>query len=146
MISMFMGEYQHSLDNKGRLIIPARFRERLGESLIVTRGLDHCLFGYPLDEWKNLEEKLKALPMTQADSRAFVRFFFSGAIECELDKQGRIMLPQSLREYAQMEKEIVAVGVSTRIELWSLPLWNEYVAKASESYEVLAEKIVDLGI
>lgn len=141
-----MGEYQHALDNKGRLIVPARFREGLGDPFIVTRGLDHCLFAYPIAEWRVVEEKLRALPLTQADARAFVRFFFSGATECGTDKQGRIMLPPNLRDYAQMEKDVVAVGVSTRVELWSLERWQAYVDTASASYEAIAEKIVDLGI
>ena len=90
---MFMGEYHHNVDTKGRLIVPAKFREDLGEMFILTRGLDQCLFGYPLNEWKIIEEKLKGLPMTKKDARAFTRFFFSGATECELDKQGRINIP-----------------------------------------------------
>lgn len=143
---MFMGEYQHTLDAKGRLIVPARFREGLGDTFVVTRGLDHCLFAYPKDEWKSVEEKLRTLPLTKADARAFVRFFFSGATECETDKQGRIILPQNLRDYAQMEKDVVAVGVSTRVELWSADRWQQYVEEAAESYEEIAESIVDLGI
>lgn len=143
---MFMGEYHHTLDAKGRLIVPARFREGLGDTFIVTRGLDQCLFAYPMSEWRDIEEKLRALPLTKADARSFVRFFFSGAIECELDKQGRIMLPQNLRDYAHMEKDVVAVGVSTRVELWSAERWKEYVESASESFDAIAESIVDLGI
>lgn len=141
-----MGEYQHSLDSKGRLIVPARFREGLGETFIVTRGLDHCLFAYPMSEWSIIEEKLKSLPLTQSDARAFVRFFFSGATECEMDKQGRITLPPNLREYGQLEKDVVSVGVSTRVEFWSRDRWEMYVKQASESFDAIAEKIVDLGI
>ncbi|NLN16660.1 MAG: division/cell wall cluster transcriptional repressor MraZ [Firmicutes bacterium] len=143
---MFMGEYQHTLDNKGRLIIPAKFRAGLGERFIVTRGLDGCLFAYPLKEWEILESKLKELPLTKSDARSFVRFFFSGASECELDKQGRIMLPANLREYAQMTKDVVVIGVANRVELWSKELWDEYMDKATASYEEIAEKIVELGI
>lgn len=143
---MFLGEYQHTLDSKGRLIVPAKFREGLGETFIVTRGLDHCLFVYPMDEWKSLEEKLRTLPLTKADARSFVRFFFSGATECETDKQGRIMIPQNLREYAQMEKDVVIVGVSTRVELWSAERWTQYVEAAAQSFDEIAENIVDLGI
>lgn len=145
-MALFMGEYQHSLDSKGRLIVPARFREGLGDTFIVTRGLDHCLFAYPMPEWNHVEEKLKSLPLTQSDARAFVRFFFSGATECEMDKQGRIMLPANLREYGEMEKEVVSVGVSTRVEFWSRTRWDVYVQQASESFDAIAEKIVDLGI
>ncbi|MCL0067405.1 division/cell wall cluster transcriptional repressor MraZ [Peptococcaceae bacterium] len=141
---MFMGEYLHSIDAKGRLIIPARFREGLGEKFIVTKGLDNCLFVYPHNEWILLEQKLKLLPFTKADARAFVRFFFSGANECELDKQGRILIPANLREYAGLSKEVVILGVSSRVEIWSLERWNEYSSAASESFEEIAEKIVDL--
>ncbi|WP_414966227.1 division/cell wall cluster transcriptional repressor MraZ, partial [Lactiplantibacillus plantarum] len=97
---MFMGEFEHSVDTKGRLIIPAKFREQLGEQFVVTRGMDGCLFGYPMTEWTVLQEKLKALPVNRKDARAFVRFFYSAATECELDKQGRINLPKSLRDHA----------------------------------------------
>lgn len=144
--AVFMGEWQHTLDTKGRLIIPAKFREQLGERFIVTRGLDHCLFVYPLSEWAILEGKLKSLPLTQGDARKFVRFLFSGAIECELDKQGRIMLPSNLREYAKLEKDVVIIGVSSRVEIWAKEQWDQYVEEASASYEDIAEKIVDLGI
>lgn len=143
---MFMGEYQHSLDNKGRLIIPAKFREVLGETGIMTRGLDNCLFLFPQSEWSVLEEKLKSLPLTKSTARQFVRFFFSGATECELDKQGRIMIPQNLRDYADIEKDVVVIGVSSRIEIWSRHRWEEYMQQAEESYEEIAENIVELGI
>ena len=144
--AMFMGEWQHTLDTKGRLIIPAKFREQLGERFVVTRGLDHCLFVYPPVEWAILEEKLKALPLTQGDARRFVRFLFSGATECELDKQGRITLPGNLRDYAKLDKDVVVIGVSNRVEIWAKENWQVYVEEASASYEEIAEKIVDLGI
>lgn len=143
---MFLGEHQHSLDAKGRLIVPAKFRADLGDRFIVTRGLDRCLFAYPISEWQVIEGKLKALPLTQSDARAFVRFFFSGATECEMDKQGRIMLPANLREYAGLEREVTSVGVSTRVEIWSRERWEEYVLEASESFNEIAQSIVDLGI
>ncbi|NLK08838.1 MAG: division/cell wall cluster transcriptional repressor MraZ [Firmicutes bacterium] len=143
---MFMGEWQHTIDAKGRLIIPARFREQLGERFVVTRGLDHCLFVYPLTEWAILEAKLKSLPLTQSDARRFVRFLFSGASECELDKQGRINLPNNLKAYAGLEKDAVIIGVSNRVEIWASQSWQTYVDEASDSYEEIAEKIVDLGI
>lgn len=144
--AVFMGEYQHSLDAKGRVIVPAKFRELLGNECVVTRGLDRCLFLYPHGEWTKLEEKLKELPLTQRDARAFVRFFFSGASDVEFDKQGRIVLPASLREYAGMSKEIVVIGVSNRVELWAQEVWAEYVSEAEASFETIAEKIADLGI
>lgn len=143
---MFMGEYQHSLDDKGRIIVPAKFREGLDGRCVVTRGLDQCLFLYPGAEWERLEEKLKQLPLTKGDARAFVRFFFSGATDVELDKQGRIMIPANLREYAGLTKDVVAIGVSTRVELWSKDIWEKYMAEAESSFEAIAEKIVDLGI
>jgi len=143
---VFVGEYQHTIDEKNRLIIPAKFREDLGAKFIATRGLDNCLFIYPMAEWQNIENKLKALPFTNKDARAFVRFFFSGACECELDKQGRINIPQSLRDYAKLEKEVVVIGVSSRIEIWSKECWNNYLQQTAESYEALAEELVDLGI
>ncbi|HAH96121.1 MAG TPA: cell division/cell wall cluster transcriptional repressor MraZ [Firmicutes bacterium] len=143
---MFMGEYLHALDAKGRLIMPARFREELGEKFIITRGLDHCLFVYPLGEWRVLEEKVKALPTAKADARAFVRMLFSGAVEAELDSQGRVLVPQNLRDHAAIEKELFVIGVSTRIEIWGKERWENYAAEAEESYEEIAESIVSLGI
>jgi MraZ protein len=143
---MFMGEYLHTIDGKGRLIVPAKFREALGEKFIATKGLDHCLFIYPAEEWKELEQKLRALPFTQPDARAFVRFFFSGATECELDKQGRILLPANLREYAQLDKDVVLVGVSSRVEIWSQALWTDYSRQAEAAYASAAESLVNLGI
>lgn len=141
-----MGEYQHTIDPKGRLIIPAKFRDELGETFVVTKGLDYCLFVYPMSEWNILEEKLKALPFTKADARAFVRFFFSGASECELDKQGRILLPANLREYARVEKEVVIIGVSNRVEIWAKNQWIDYSQKAEKEYDKIAEKIVDFDL
>ncbi|NPV44966.1 division/cell wall cluster transcriptional repressor MraZ [Koleobacter methoxysyntrophicus] len=143
---MFMGEYNHTVDSKGRLIIPAKFRELLGEKFVITKGLDHCLFVYPMDEWANLERKLKDLPFTQKDARAFVRFFFSGATEIELDKQGRVLIPPNLREFAKIEKDVVIIGVSSRVEIWSLDEWQSYSSSAEVSYEEIAEKMVELGI
>jgi len=141
-----MGEYQHSLDAKGRLIIPAKFREELGEGAVLTRGLDNCLFLFPSEEWSALETKLKTLPLTKGGARQFVRFLFSGATECELDKQGRINLPLNLREFATIEKDAVVIGVSNRVEIWSKEKWDSYVECAEEAFEDIAENIVDLGI
>ncbi len=143
---MFMGEYRHSLDAKGRLIIPAKFREDLGDAAVVTRGLDNCLFLFPQQEWNILEGKLKTLPLTKADARQFVRFFFSGAAECDQDRQGRIMLPQNLRDYGRIDKDVVVIGVSNRIEIWSQERWDKYMDEAEQSYESIAENIVELGI
>jgi MraZ protein len=143
---MFMGEYHHTIDLKGRMIVPAKFRDGLGETFVITRGLDQCLFGYPMSEWKQIEEKLKALPLTKKDARAFTRFFFSGATECELDKQGRVNLATPLLQYAKLEKECVVIGVSNRIELWSKSNWERYVAEQEDSFEEIAENMIDFDI
>lgn len=140
---MFMGEYQHSIDMKGRLIVPSKFRELLEDGFILTRGLDNCLFGYPLDEWQKLEEKLKALPVTKKDARAFTRFFFSGACEASLDKQGRVNIPANLREFAKIEKDCMIIGVSSRIEIWSAELWEAYYEESEESFNDIAENLID---
>ena len=143
---MFMGEYQHTLDEKGRVAIPARLREDLGEKFVVTRGLDQCLFVYPLEEWSKIETKLKALPFTKSDARAFTRMFFSGASEVELDKQGRVLVPQHLRDYARVEREVRIIGVSNRVEVWSEAVWTEYIREAGLAYEPIAETLVDFDL
>ena len=143
---MFYGEYQHSVDAKGRVIVPSKFRDGLGEKFIVTKGLDNCLFAYSAEEWGNLETKLKSLPFTDKDVRAFVRFFFAGATECEVDKQGRILLPQNLREYAALDKDIYVIGVSTRVEIWDKAKWENYSGDENMSADNIAEKMAMLGI
>ncbi|WP_160678622.1 division/cell wall cluster transcriptional repressor MraZ [Clostridium sp. C8-1-8] len=142
---MFIGEYQHGLDSKNRIIMPSKFREELGSKFIMTKGLDGCLYVYPLSEWKILEEKLKSLPLTNKDARAFVRFFFSGATEIETDKQGRGVIPQNLIEYAGINKEIVSIGVLTRIEIWGKEKWVDY-NNSDMDFDAIAEKMSDLGI
>ncbi|MBZ5748715.1 MULTISPECIES: division/cell wall cluster transcriptional repressor MraZ [Metabacillus] len=143
---MFMGEYHHTIDLKGRMIVPAKFRDGLGEAFVLTRGLDQCLFGYPMSEWQIIEEKLKTLPLTKKDARAFTRFFFSGATECEIDKQGRINIATPLLQYAKLEKECVVIGVSNRIELWSKSIWENYVAEQEDSFEEIAENMIDFDL
>lgn len=143
---MFTGEYQHGIDEKGRLIVPAKFREVLGDQFIITKGLDNCLFVYPREEWNTLENKLKNLPFTNRDARAFARFFFSGAVECETDKQGRILINANLRDYAGIVKDVVIIGVGTRIEIWSQETWAEYSKQTEKSYEELAEKMMELDL
>ncbi len=143
---MFIGEYQHTIDPKGRIIMPSRLREGLGEKFVVTKGLDECLFVYSLEEWGNLENKLKTLPLTNKDARAFIRFFFSGAAECEVDKQGRILIPSNLREFAKLDKEIVITGVSTRIEIWGKDKWEAYNNDSGIDADSIAEKMSLLGI
>ncbi|HLR64109.1 MAG TPA: division/cell wall cluster transcriptional repressor MraZ [Pseudogracilibacillus sp.] len=143
---MFMGEFQHNIDEKGRIIVPAKFREGLGSNFVLTRGLDQCLFIYPEDEWKILEEKLKSLPLTKKDARSFTRFFFSGATEAGLDKQGRINVPQTLRSYSELEKECIVIGVSNRVEIWSKDKWEDYFAQSEESFVDIAENLMDFDI
>jgi len=143
---MFMGEYKHNMDKKGRVIIPASFRDDLSEEFVMTRGLDNCLFVYPKNEWKKLENKLTSLPITNKSSRTFVRFFFSGATECTFDKQGRISIPKNLRDYADLDKETVIIGLANRIEIWADEKWDGYLAEAEDSYEEIAEQMEELGI
>ena len=143
---MFMGEYQHTIDQKGRIIMPAKIRTDLGEKFIITKGLDSCLFVYPEQEWKILEDKLKKLPFTNKNARNFSRFFFSGAIEVEFDKQGRVLIPNNLRSHANLEKDVVIIGVSTRLEMWNKEKWDSYNAETQEEYEDLAEKMLDFEI
>lgn len=141
---MFMGEYNHSVDTKGRLIIPSRFRDELGDEFVVTKGLDGCLFVFPQNEWQTFEEKLKALPLTNKSARQFARFFVAGATPCELDKQGRILLPQTLREFAGLEKDVVLTGMLNRIEIWSKAKWTEN--NSYDDMDDIAEQMTDLGL
>ena len=140
-----MGEYNHTIDAKGRFIIPAKFRETLGDKFIVTKGLDGCLFVYPKREWSSFEEKLKVLPLTNKDARQFTRFFLAGAAACEVDKQGRILLPQVLRDFAQLEKEVVLIGVASRVEIWSKINWEQSMSTYNDDMNEIAEKMESLG-
>lgn len=141
---MFIGEYQHSLDAKGRMFMPSKFREELGDSFIVTLGLDNCLFAFPADEFEKLKVKIDSLPISSKDARQFARFFFAGACECETDKQGRIMIPAKLRNYAGLEKEVTVVGVSTRLELWNTQRWESDHSFDNFSPDMLSEKMEGL--
>lgn len=143
---MLIGEYRHVVDNKGRIILPSKFREELGDRFILTKGLDNCLFGYSISEWEILEEKLKKLPLTSRDARAFLRFFFAGANDCEVDKQGRILIPQNLREYAGIQKDVFIIGVMTRIEIWSEENWLKVISDENLSVDKIAQKMEELGI
>ena len=143
---MLIGEYEHSLDAKGRLIMPAKLREDIGEKFIVTKGLDGCLFGFSQTEWNNFEDKLKTLPLTNKNARDFVRFFLSGATECEIDKQGRFLIAGNLREYANLEKDAVIIGVGTRIEIWNKDKWKSYNSDENISADEIAENMTMLGI
>ena len=141
---MFMGEYNHSVDAKGRLIVPSKVRGQLGNEFVVTKGLDGCLFVYSNEEWARIEESLREKPLTSKDARKFMRFFFAGAATCEVDKQGRILLPANLREYAGIEKEVVSVGVFSRVEIWSKERYQEN--NDFDDMDEIAEHMADLGI
>ncbi|MCF0145866.1 MAG: division/cell wall cluster transcriptional repressor MraZ [Eubacterium sp.] len=140
---MFMGEYNHTVDSKGRLIIPAKFREELGESFVVTRGMDGCLSIYSHEAWKKFEEKLSTLPLVNKQARTFTRFFVSGATNCELDKQGRILVPATLREYAGLVKDVVLAGNLDRIEVWSKERWTEHIDFTD--MDTIAQGLQDMG-
>ncbi|MBF0780153.1 MULTISPECIES: division/cell wall cluster transcriptional repressor MraZ [unclassified Granulicatella] len=141
---MLMGEFKHTIDAKGRIIIPAKLREELGEEFILTRGLDGCLFGYPKDSWQSLTEKLTSqLPLGKKDARSVVRFFYSAASEVEFDKQGRIMIPATLREYAELSKNCRVIGVSDRLEIWDELKWQSYLADTQAQIPELTENISD---
>lgn len=143
---MFMGEYNHTIDAKGRLIIPSKFRDILGDEFVVTKGLDGCLFVYDNEEWARFEEKLKALPLTNKDARKFVRFFLAGAGSVEVDKQGRILVPSNLREFAALEKDVVLVGVGSRIEIWSKAKWDSEASFDDDDMDDIAEHMSELGL
>ncbi|MBR5156907.1 MAG: division/cell wall cluster transcriptional repressor MraZ [Clostridia bacterium] len=138
---MFIGEYQHSLDAKGRMFMPSKFRDELGETFIVTLGLDYCLFAFPIDEFEKLKVKIDSLSISSKEARQFARFFFSGACECETDKQGRIMIPAKLRNYAKLEKDVTVVGVSTRLEIWNSEDWERENGIDSFDPDTLSEKM-----
>ena len=141
---MLIGEYEHSLDAKGRLIMPAKLREDIGEKFIITKGLDGCLFAFSTTEWEKFEEKLSTLPISNKDARAFTRFFFAGAMDCEIDKQGRFLISSNLREFAGLTKDVVIVGMNSRVEIWSKEKWNS--CEESISADEIAEKMEMVGI
>ena len=143
---MLIGEYIHSLDSKGRLIMPAKLREDMGEKFIITTGLDGCLFGFSMPEWKKFEDKLKTLPITNKNARNFVRFFLSGATECELDKQGRFLIASKLRAVAALDKDIAIIGAGTRIEIWNKEKWEEHNSEENLSIEEIEKNMEELGI
>lgn len=144
---MFYGEYSHSLDKKGRLIVPSKFREifkeHYADKFYITRGLDKCLFVFTEDEWKTQERKFKDMSFTRQDARQFIRLYFSGACEVTCDKQGRILIPQYLKEFAEIKEDVVIVGVSDRIEIWAKERWKDFFKNSLGSFEDLAEKLLD---
>ena len=140
-INMFIGEYHHTIDEKGRIIIPAKFREELGNSFIITRGIDNCLFIYSVDSWNKICDKLNSLPFTKKDARNFMRFFLSGATSVELDKQGRVNVTSPLIDYANLSKDCVVIGTGDRLEIWSKSSWDLYFNSTKDSMSDIAENL-----
>ena len=143
---MFMGEYKHSIDAKGRLIVPAKFRESLGDVFVVTKGLDGCLWAFADEDWKKLEEKLRALPLSDKEARRFSRFFLAGAGQVEVDKQGRILIPGGLREFAELEKDVTLAGVGSRVEIWNTDRWEGNSSYDDDEVDKMASHMAELGI
>ncbi|MBI5747123.1 MAG: division/cell wall cluster transcriptional repressor MraZ [Nitrospirae bacterium] len=147
---MFIGSFQHNIDSKGRVSIPVRFREvlqgRFEECLIITADFDGCLAGYPKEEWQTIAEKAKSLPMMQKEVKEFMRFFYSRAVECPLDKQGRILITPELREYAGVNKEVILVGMYSKIEIWNIDKWREMEQAASRNSARISESMASLGL
>lgn len=143
---MLLGEYRHNLDMKGRMAVPAKFRESLNAGAIITRGIDSCLFVFTNSDWEELVKKLIALPIAQANSRAFVRLMLAGATDVSLDNQGRILIPDYLRKYANLKKEVVVAGLYNRFEIWDSVEWNNYKAKTESTSEIISERLGELGI
>ncbi len=143
---MFIGEYTHSIDDKGRVAIPMKFRNELERGAVVTKGLDNCLVMYPLDEWKELAAKLASLPISQANTRAFSRLMLAGAMDVELDKQGRIILPDYLRHYGSIAKKVVIAGLYNRLEIWDEEVWQKYRTATEAASNDIAEQLAELGV
>ena len=145
-INMFIGQYNHTIDEKGRMSIPAKYRRDLQQGVVVTRGLDHCLFVYPKSEWEVMAEKLSRLPVSQKKSRAFARLMLAGAMDADLDGQGRVMLPEYLRQYASVKKHVIVAGLYNRLEIWDEDAWREYRTKTELESDDIAESMNDLDI
>jgi MraZ protein len=143
---MLIGEYKHTLDPKKRLSLPSKWRKELGSTLVVTRGLDNCLFVYPLKEWQKITEKIGQLPLGQADTRSFNRFFLSGAVEVEVDSVGRILVPDFLKEFGKLESSVVLAGIYDRIEIWDEKRWETYKSSIELQADALAEKLGEIGV
>lgn len=143
---MFIGEYSHNIDQKGRIAIPAKFRKALAEGAVVTRGIDKCLFVYPKIEWQKLAEKLTSLPLSQANSRAFSRLMLAGAVDVDIDSQGRVLIPDYLRKYADLKKRTVVAGLYNRLEVWDSDTWGSYKERTEKESGDIAEKLSELGI
>lgn len=143
---MFIGEYQHNVDSKGRVSLPVRFRDEISKPFYITRGMEHCLFIYDQEEWKKMDEKIRGLRLTAKVARAFSRLFYAGAMEVGLDKQGRFVIPPHLRSFAEIEKEVVLIGVSDRIEVWSKEAWDSYMGSDSMNYDDLTEELDQMDL
>lgn len=143
---MLIGEYTHTLDPKKRLSLPSKWRKELGSKLVLTRGLDNCLFVYPLKQWERITEKVAQLPLGQADTRSFNRFFLSGAVEVDVDKNGRILVPDFLKEFAKLNSKVVLAGIHDRVEIWDEKQWNGYKKQIEQKADALAEKLGDIGV
>lgn len=143
---MLIGEYTHTLDPKKRLSLPSKWRSKLGKKLIITRGLDNCLFVYPLQAWQTITDKVSALPLGAADTRSFNRFFLSGAVEAEVDKAGRVLVPDFLKEFAKLDTKVVLAGIHDRVEIWDEKKWNDYKKKIEEKADDLAEQLGSIGV
>jgi MraZ protein len=143
---MLLGEFKHTLDKKGRMAIPAKFRDKFSDGAVITRGVDKCLFIFDPKEWRSLAEKLTSLPLAQANSRAFARLMLAGAVDVNVDSQGRVLIPDYLREYADLDKKVVVAGLYNRVEVWNKDKWEEYKKETEESSEDIAEKMSELGI
>jgi len=146
---VFRGRYEHTIDSKGRISVPAKFREvlnkRYDDRLVITH-YDRCLVAYPYEEWTNLEEKQKSLPELKKETKAYLRFFYSSGVDCVIDKQGRLLIPQTHRDYASLQKEVILVGMGTKIEIWDKQHWQEEFRKAQENFDQVSEAITTLGM
>lgn len=145
-IAMLIGEYIHTLDPKKRIALPAKFRKELGKKVVITRGLDNCLFVYPMKTWQKVSDKLADLPMGQADTRGFGRFMLAGAVESDIDSIGRILVPDFLKDFAGLKTQVSVIGVHDRVELWNETVWSEYKGRIEKQADVLAEKLGEIGV
>ncbi len=143
---MLIGEYRHSIDDKKRVAVPASFRKELGKKVVITRGLDNCLFVYPVASWQKMAGKLDSMVMGKADSRGFNRFLLAGATETEVDSMGRILIPDYLKEFADLKSKVVMAGINDRVEIWDEKKWKEYTAKIEKQADALAEKLGEIGV
>lgn len=146
IITMFIGEYRHTIDTKKRLAIPVKFRKEIGDRMVLTRGLDGCLFLFPMKEWEPLAEKLGRLPFGQQDTRAFARLLLAGASEVEVDQLGRVLVPDFLKEYASLKKTVVIAGLFNKLEIWDEERWNQYKGQLEKNSDKIAEKLGELGV